>query len=285
MTDIGRMLQDHARSTGTPLWVVEKDYALSYVLACIANTEGLGNQIVLKGGTALKKVYFSDYRFSEDLDYSTRPIGPLKDVDELMETAVKQVESRFQESGFVRVQIERLVLREPHPTGQAAYTIRIQFPYQRLPLCRVKVEITTDEQVLQPPEKRGILHEYPETFIETVEVYALSEILAEKLRALLQSLARVQSRGWGASRVCRDYYDIWQLLNRVDFSNANIAELTDQKCAAKGVNISDADRFLHPVLLEVATKEWDKMLAPFVSDSIEPGKIFAEIKQGLERFW
>jgi len=54
-----------------PQPVVEKDYALSYVLAGIASQPALADTLVFKGGTALKKLVFGDYRFSEDLDCST----------------------------------------------------------------------------------------------------------------------------------------------------------------------------------------------------------------------
>jgi len=50
--------------------VVEKDYALSYLLAGIAANPDLSGTLIFKGGTALKKLYFGDYRFSEDLDFS-----------------------------------------------------------------------------------------------------------------------------------------------------------------------------------------------------------------------
>jgi predicted nucleotidyltransferase component of viral defense system len=47
------MLRVYAKERGVRLEIVEKDYALSYLLAAIATTSGLGRQIVLKGGTAL----------------------------------------------------------------------------------------------------------------------------------------------------------------------------------------------------------------------------------------
>jgi predicted nucleotidyltransferase component of viral defense system len=53
-------------------------------------------------------------------------------------------------------------------------------------------------------------------------VYPLAEIVAEKLRALLQSRQRLQARGWGASRVCRDYYDLWKVLNLTGLPGADI---------------------------------------------------------------
>jgi len=49
---------------------IELDYALSWILAGISEHQSLKNNLVFKGGTALKKCYFGDYRFSEDLDFS-----------------------------------------------------------------------------------------------------------------------------------------------------------------------------------------------------------------------
>jgi predicted nucleotidyltransferase component of viral defense system len=49
---------------------IEKDYILSWILFGISKHEYLSKTIVFKGGTVLKKVYFEDYRFSEDLDFT-----------------------------------------------------------------------------------------------------------------------------------------------------------------------------------------------------------------------
>jgi len=49
---------------------IEKDYILSWILFGISKHEQLSKAIVFKGGTVLKKVYFNDYRFSEDLDFT-----------------------------------------------------------------------------------------------------------------------------------------------------------------------------------------------------------------------
>jgi len=63
-------LRQVSRSQGVPQHVVEKDYALSYILAGLSRHPALENSLVFKGGTALKKMFFGDYRFSEDLDFS-----------------------------------------------------------------------------------------------------------------------------------------------------------------------------------------------------------------------
>ena len=50
--------------------VVEKDYALGWLLWGINQNPVAKNDWVFKGGTCLKKCYFETYRFSEDLDYT-----------------------------------------------------------------------------------------------------------------------------------------------------------------------------------------------------------------------
>jgi len=49
---------------------IEKDYVLSWVLFAISKNEILNKALVFKGGTVLKKAYFENYRFSEDLDFT-----------------------------------------------------------------------------------------------------------------------------------------------------------------------------------------------------------------------
>ena len=50
--------------------VIEKDWALGWVLAGISANPVLAPGFVFKGGTCLKKCYFETYRFSEDLDFT-----------------------------------------------------------------------------------------------------------------------------------------------------------------------------------------------------------------------
>ncbi len=59
-----------AREVGVRDQQIEKDYMLSWILQGVAQNEQLSNAIVFKGGTVLKKIYFEDYRFSEDLDFT-----------------------------------------------------------------------------------------------------------------------------------------------------------------------------------------------------------------------
>jgi len=61
-----------AREEKLTAGVVEKDYALTWLLRgfYLVNS-GLEDSFVLKGGTAIRKVYFPQtWRFSEDLDFT-----------------------------------------------------------------------------------------------------------------------------------------------------------------------------------------------------------------------
>ena len=65
--------------------MIELDYLQSWILAAISRVPALGDSLVFKGGTALKKCYFGDYRFSEDLDFSGLDGTPSDDeMDELI---------------------------------------------------------------------------------------------------------------------------------------------------------------------------------------------------------
>jgi hypothetical protein len=63
-------IQQKSREDGVRDQQIEKDYVLSWILKGVAQHEHLSKTIVFKGGTVLKKIYFEDYRLSEDLDYT-----------------------------------------------------------------------------------------------------------------------------------------------------------------------------------------------------------------------
>lgn len=70
MRTLRTRLEQARHRTGMGWEVLERDYVLSWILAGISRHGQLRETLVFKGGTALKKCYFGDYRFSEDLDFS-----------------------------------------------------------------------------------------------------------------------------------------------------------------------------------------------------------------------
>ncbi len=57
-------LEEERKRLGIPWDVLERDYLISWILAGISHIDALRETLVFKGGTALKKCYFGDYRFS-----------------------------------------------------------------------------------------------------------------------------------------------------------------------------------------------------------------------------
>ncbi|MFA9402843.1 MAG: nucleotidyl transferase AbiEii/AbiGii toxin family protein [Anaerolineales bacterium] len=285
MATVRQLLRAQVELRDVQFWIVEKDYALSYLLKAISLTDNLGEALVLKGGTALRKLYFREYRFSEDLDYSTREIGPIAELDAKFNRAVQRTGELLQEKGPFNVEYELMPLRDPHPGGQSCYIVRVRFPHHQSPMCRLKVEITVDEPIILEPDHRLIIHDFPEDLEGGVLVYQLQEVVAEKLRALLQTLGHLEERGWASGRVPRDYYDLWYLLKNQDFSGAALVDLVQEKASHRNVHANKATDFFHPKLLDLARRQWDKQLRVFVPNAPDVDVVLTESLDLVEDMW
>ena len=260
-----QLLKTTARRLAIPYETVLKDYAIGHLLLAIAHEPVVAESLVMKGGTALKKLYFGDYRFSEDLDFSAEN-GPR---GAALGDALRAVSSRAQETlsgkGPFGVVVDRVVHRDPHPRDQESFAFRVQYPWQRRPLCLVKLEVTVDEPMLLPTPARPVIHGYGEELTGAVRAYSLEEIVAEKLRALLQNEARRSERGWVRPR-CRDLYDLWRILRNppAALDHAAIRRILPAKCGVRNVRFGSAADFFPAALLDVVRTGWDADLAPLV---------------------
>jgi predicted nucleotidyltransferase component of viral defense system len=176
--------------------VLERDYCLAWFLAGFSQSQ-LAKLLIFKGGTALKRCYFGDYRFSEDLDFTLAGAADFAEIRNGLEEVYQHV---AQTSG-IRFTFDRED-RQSHVNSHTFY-LSYQGP---LPNPNtVKVDITIAEAVLFPIEQREILRAYEE-FNDipegrAVAVYSLDEIATEKVVAL----------GDQARNEPRDLYDLWFL--------------------------------------------------------------------------
>ncbi|MFQ5790664.1 MAG: nucleotidyl transferase AbiEii/AbiGii toxin family protein [Acidobacteriota bacterium] len=274
-----RILEARKR-LGIPWGVLERDYLLSWILAGIGQVNLLCDTLAFKGGTALKKCYFGDYRFSEDLDFSG--IGDVATGD-TMEHAVREAcdvaAKLLDEYAPITIVCERYTEKEPHPGGQEAFAIRAQLPWQRQPYTRVMIETAVDEKLLKPVTKRKIIHEYGEPLDAQIQVYALEEIVAEKLRAILQHAEKLDERGWRRSRA-RDYYDLWRVMgaykNQMDLSG--FVSFLGEKCAVRSVGFSSSEDFFPETMLPHIERTWDHWLGPLVPKLPPFETVIAELR-------
>ncbi|MBI4669936.1 MAG: nucleotidyl transferase AbiEii/AbiGii toxin family protein [Elusimicrobia bacterium] len=193
---------------------VEQDLILSRALVEIYRQSALSGDLILRGGTALHKLYLAPARrYSEDIDLVQRtggPIGPILD-------AIRQRLDAF--LGEPR--------RENNPDNVTLrYRVESEIP-PVIPI-RLKIEINTREHFfvfnavtrdfsVQSPWFKGDAK---------VAVYALEELLATKLRALFQR------------RKGRDLYDLWIGLERPDIDPARIVKAFLKYLEAEGTKIS-----------------------------------------------
>ena len=261
-------LQEARRRQGAPWEIVERDYLLSWILAGISQTPPLNDKLVFKGGTALKKCYFGDYRFSEDLDFSALDGIPKgKALEPLIEQACRAAAKSLDEYASTEIVSERYTEREPHPGGQEAFTVRARFPWHNQSGTRVKIEITVDEPVLRPVQMRKVTHDYGEPLNADIQVYSLEEVVAEKLRAILQQTEIRETRGWSRSRA-RDYYDLWRILteHRDSIDVGGFNALLRQKCAVRGVAFTSWEDFFAAPMLSAVDATWENSLGRLVPD-------------------
>lgn len=261
-------IQEAAQRYAVPQPTIEKDYALSYLLVGVASQPALESALVFKGGTALKKLFFGDYRFSEDLDFSTQDAPMGEALEDAFRAAADEALRRLTAHGPFSVEFERYVEREPHPHGQEAFTIRVRFPWQPRPLCRIRAEVTHDEPVLMAPTKRSIIHGHDQENLHAeVYAYRLEEIVAEKLRTLLQTRQKMVLRGWARPHA-RHYYDLWRILDTFggDLEWEGFMPLLRAKCAHRSVSFSELDDFFSEELVTRACDHWDASLRAFVAE-------------------
>jgi uncharacterized protein len=247
--------------------VIEKDYALSYVLVGIAKQPELSDSLIFKGGTALKKIFFGDYRFSEDLDFSVINAPKANALEKALQKAANLAKELLISYGPFDIQLKRNPERAPHPQGQEAFNMLVKFPWQPTPMCRIKIEITHDEPVILSAEYKPILHGYDEELNCEVACYHIEEIIAEKMRALLQTHQKLVARGWNRPRA-RDYYDLWNVLKnyRTAVDPTRIWEVLDKKCKHRNVAYQHIDDFFTPELLREAHQHWQATLGILMRD-------------------
>ena len=273
-------IQEEVSLKQAPMHVIEKDYALSYVLAGIALQPQLSHSLIFKGGTALKKIFFGDYRFSEDLDFSVIDAPTGKALENCLDAAIQISKQLLNNYGPFDIQLKRYPERSPHPKGQDAFNVFVKFPWHSdSSLCRVKLEITHDEPVILSPVYKSILHDYSEQIDGDVACYHIEEIVAEKLRALLQTHQKLVTRGWNRPRA-RDYYDLWCILKKYSATvdHARLIEVLNKKCMHRSVSYQKVDDFFTEELSKEAYQHWQATLGTLVKDLPDCKQVLDETK-------
>lgn len=250
-----------AKQYDLPANTIEKDYVLNWLLDGIANSSALNDKWIFKGGTCLKKCYFEEYRFSEDLDFTITDKTHINEAFLLSEFKIIS-EWIYEESGIEMP--EEGMSFEEYPNRRGEISIQGIIPYKG-PMQRrgnnptVKLDLTHDELMVNKPDVRKIHHPYSDTKSMQIQTYSMEEIFAEKLRALVERLRP------------RDLYDVIHLHNdkRWKPDRKIVLETLKKKCDFKGVPVPTMAVLISGGKLKEMIEEWNSMLAHQIA-SLEP---------------
>lgn len=185
---------------------VEKDYLISWMLKGISGNAFLLENLIFKGGTCLKKLYFPDYRFSEDMDFT------LQDDSISDEKIIEAFKNIFTEI-YREARIKLAIAGDKYETHPSSGSIKFYTSYIG-PLGgignEIKVDLTRNEKLEFNPVNGSVFRQYSdleEAF--SIKAYSLEEILIEKMVALM------------GRTIARDLYDFYYLSS---IENLDIAE-------------------------------------------------------------
>src|SRR3989344_3720277 len=244
------------------LSVIEKDYALTWVLYGLSKTE-FRKYFIFKGGTALRKIYFPDWRYSEDLDFT---ISKKFSEDELREV-IDKINHFLSEMAGITLNIKSL-----HSNPEYAQ-IKIQFLGPLNNKNTIKLDLSFNEPIILTPNNEDIHSEYSDKEKHSLLVYPLEEILAEKIRSILQ---RAKTR---------DYYDVWKIL-KLHHEKINVDllhEVLIKKCLAKKLDFNK-DSLFSSERIKPAQEYWEKSLAHQISNLPDFQTVVSECKSLINKF-
>ena len=267
-------IQKKANQVGVRDQQIEKDYILSWILWGVANHEQLSKTVVFKGGTVLKKVYFEDYRFSEDLDFTL--LNNEISNEQIFEWFNEIFDLIKEEANIPLKKIDddeddENKLKEEKEDGLNFYIGYVGplggFGNNK----KVKIDISRSEKLEFEPVVKSAIVDYSDLEDYKLLCYPLEELLVEKLRCTMQ---RMQPR---------DYYDIWYL---VEVEGMEVEYFTNEfrnKCISKQQNPNDFHKKLEQKLPQYKAR-WQKSMSDQIKDLPDFEQVEREVSRKIKNF-
>ncbi|WP_407264874.1 nucleotidyl transferase AbiEii/AbiGii toxin family protein [Tenacibaculum maritimum] len=248
---------------------IEKDYVITWVLYGISQTEVLKNLIAFKGGTVLKKTYFEDYRFSEDLDFTLLDEAPTN--EEIIDLFKEAIEIAEDEAG-IQLVIEDEKLQIHEASGSLKFYIDYVAPLNGAMGSRhLKVDVTRGETIEFKLIDRTVFAEYSDVEDDfKVKCYSLSEVIIEKMTAIM------------GRTIPRDIYDLWYLfeVDGMDITDHNFE--FERKAENKG---HDPKQFQEKFdgKLKTYQRDWNASLANQIHDLPDFKQVIRELNKHFRK--
>ena len=247
-----------AKQAGVSKTIIDKDWVLGHFVDAIYSVKGLKEKLIFKGGTCLKKCYLPEYRFSEDLDFTSTD-EKLMLTNELVTEITTFITERTGIACHL-VSFRDLIFKNE----KAGYEIIVKYWGADHPInsavppperwqTSIKIEIILYELMLFPPVQKKIIHPYSDKLSANatkIPCYAIEEVMSEKIRALIQ-------RKYTAPR---DYYDIWYLSKNYQLDNDKIVKGFKKKVEYKNLVFTGIEQLINPRHEKILRHNWKNSL-------------------------
>jgi predicted nucleotidyltransferase component of viral defense system len=247
-----------AEHEGVPPDTIDKNWVLGHFLAGLFSSDWAQENLIFKGGTCLKKCYYKDYRFSEDLDFTlTNPDFVITD------KLIRAISQNITDKIGILLQPSKIEIIASN-NQSCGYKSIIRFwganhkrnqqptPPQRW-LTSIKIEIISFEKLIDKPNHKALLDDFSDSQSFTrlsIPCYSISEIIAEKFRSLLQ-------RSYSAPR---DYFDLWYILRLETVDWDKTLRILKEKLLFKNIQFNGYQDFFEENRLKSVKREWKNSL-------------------------
>ncbi len=263
---------------------IDKDWALGHFLDAIFSIQDIRGKLIFKGGTCLRKCYLPDYRFSEDLDFTSSDKdfrltrAHLNEITSLLNqrvgmlTHIESLKDLVYKDQLVGFEAVIKFWGSDHPRNETP-------PLPQRWQTKIKIEIILYELVLFPLQMRDIVHEYSDQLSDhskQIPCYCIEEVLSEKIRCLVQ-------RSYTAPR---DLYDLWYLSGFYqDIDLKGIADAFHRKMAFKGHTFTGIEQLLNPENDKQLKSAWKNSLGHQISGELPDYELVkAKLKEWFSLF-
>ncbi|MBS7619323.1 nucleotidyl transferase AbiEii/AbiGii toxin family protein [Candidatus Bathyarchaeota archaeon] len=185
------------------------------------------DHLIFKGGTAIKKIYYPEARFSEDMDFTIRSLDENETISSLKELFSECVVDSISFKGAYE---ERF--------SQTGRRLRLPFTGPLRYRNSIRIDLSFRDDIILEVKEYPTPSKYGDYILSSVYAIEFVEIIAEKLRALID-------RGYP-----RDYYDVSAHIDQIQ-DKAFLKELTKRKCRLIGIKYEPSKIFNEEVLARV----------------------------------
>jgi predicted nucleotidyltransferase component of viral defense system len=207
-------INEKAFSQGVSPHDIEKDYINGWLLHGVFTQSDLASELVLKGGNALRKGYYSDFRFSKDLDFSLR-----SEMDQdVFKRKYTEVLKYVADRTGVQFDLDKTVVKPknlPHIDFNCfeADAYFKGFHNEEKITLKAQLDLTEFDKIFLPVQDRQLIHDFDDREIcsAIIKCQKAEEIIASKLNTLLHRRKAVDLFDLIHSTLISNPYDLKRL--------------------------------------------------------------------------